>query len=410
LTEDKSIDDYTDIIGQDNTREIKELAGRIEGATITHINSTRSGGGVAEILQNLIPLANSLGLKAKWDVLEGATEFFDVTKSFHNALQGMDIPLTKSMKEIYIKYNREYFEELNLDSDVIFIHDPQPAPLIEMLKRDNRKILWRCHIDLTNANPEYWGYIKQFVEQYDALIFSLKKYVSDDVAHKKIFVVPPSIDPLSQKNRQLSPDEVLDVLSKYELDPDRPLVTQVARFDYWKDPLGVIDCYKLVKKKIPEIQLLLVGSMPVDDPEGKDWLKKTKDKAGDDKDIHLITGARGAEDVEVNAFQRASSVVIQKSRKEGFGLSVTEALWKGTPVVATRAGGIPLQVIDGVTGFLIKDAKEAAHRVIQLLKRKYLAKMFGMEGKEHIKRNFLITRQLRDYIRIHLEIIEPNPK
>jgi trehalose synthase len=403
--ETRSINQYTDVIGREAVDEIKKLASKVEGATITHVNSTRFGGGVAEILKSLVPLANSVGLKVKWQVMTGTPDFFKVTKSFHNGLQGMAIPLTNSMKEIYINFNRDYANELDVDSDVIFIHDPQPAALIEFLRHDDTKFLWRCHIDLTNANLVYWDFIRQFASKYDGLIFSLDRYVREDVSHKKIFIIPPSIDPLSDKNKPLSPDDVLKTLERFGLDPDRPIVTQVARFDYWKDPLGVIECYKLVKKRVPETQLLLVGSMPQDDPEGEEWYKKTLEMANGFADIHVLTDRDGVADIEVNAFQRATNVAIQKSLREGFSLSVTEALWKGTPVVATRAGGIPLQVIDGITGFLINGINDAADKIVYLLKRGYIARILGMEGREHIKKNFLITRHLRDYIRAHLEVI-----
>lgn len=386
--------------------DIKDLASRLEGATIAHINSTKVGGGVAEILQNLVPLANSVGLKVHWHVMTGAPEFFSVTKQFHNALQGMSIKLTNSMKKIHQKYNTMYADTLDCQSDVIFIHDPQPAPLIEYLKNDIRKFIWRCHIDLTDANAQYWSYLEKFIRRYDALIFSLDRYVHEDVSHKKYFIVPPSIDPLAEKNKLISPDEVLHIIERFDINPEKPIVTQVARFDYWKDPLGVIDCYRLVKKKIPETQLLLIGGMADDDPEGEEWYSRTLQKAETLSDIYVLTNRDGVADLEVNALQRASSVVVQKSLREGFGLSVAEALWKGVPVVATRAGGIPLQVIDGVSGFLVDDIKETAEKITYLLKRRYLARLLGIEGREHIKRNFLITRHLRDYLNIHLELIE----
>jgi trehalose synthase len=408
LSINKSIDQYIDIIGQEPVDRIKELAGRLLDSTITHVNSTRSGGGVAEILQNLVPLAKSLGLKVRWQSIGGTIDFFNITKKFHNALQGMNIKLTKEMKIKYIKYNEKFSENLDLDSDVVFIHDPQPLPIIKFNRDKCKKFLWRCHLDLTNANTTYWNFIIKFVEQYDALVFSLDKYVHKDVRHKKILIVPPSIDPLSNKNRILSPEEIYQTLTKFDINPEYPIMTQVARFDYWKDPLGVIDCYKIVKKKIPKIQLLMIGSFAQDDPEGQKWYRKTVQKAKNFRRIHVLTDKDGVGDLEVNAFQRASNVVVQKSIREGFGLSVTEALWKGTPVVATRVGGIPLQVINNVTGYLVNTTKECADRTIYLLKHQYLGKILGMEGREHIKRNFLITRHLEDYLKLHLEIIEPN--
>jgi len=401
------IDQYVNVIGQDAVDEIKELANRLEGAVVSHINSTRFGGGVAEILKSLIPLANSVGLKAEWHVMKGAPEFFKITKNFHNALQGMPIPLTGSMRETYLKFNRMYAGELDVSSDVVFIHDPQPLPLIQFLGYEDTKFVWRCHIDLTNANMVYWSFVRKFVERYDALIFSLDKYIREEISRKRIYIVPPSIDPLSEKNMPLSPDEVYQVLARFDLNLEKPIITQVARFDCWKDPLGVIDCFKIVRENVPGAQLLLIGSMAQDDPEGIEWYEKTLKKAEGVSDVHVLTDSDGVGDREVNAFQRASGVAIQKSLREGFGLSVTEALWKGTPVVATRAGGIPLQVIDGVTGFLVNDVGEAAEKIILLLKQRFLAKMLGMEGHEHIKRNFLVTRHLRDYLKVHLDVIEP---
>lgn len=404
---EKSIDQYLNIIGQDAVDDIKDLANRLKGTSVAHINSTKFGGGVAEILKNLIPLANSLGLKAEWHVIKGDLEFFRVTKAFHNALQGMHMPLTEEMKRTYLKVNREYANNLYLDQDIVFIHDPQPAALIEFIKRKNGRCVWRCHIDLTNADAAYWSFVRQFAVKYDGLVFSLDRYVRDDVRSNRVFVISPSIDPLAEKNRPMSPDEVLDVLNRFDLDPEKPIVSQIARFDYWKDPIGVIKCHRFVRKRVPTAQLLLVGSMAKDDPEGEEWHQKTLKETSRVEDVFVLTDHDGVGDREVNALQRASSVVIQKSIREGFGLSVTESLWKGTPVVATRAGGIPLQVIDGVTGFLVRGIEDAADRIVLLLKRPYVAKMLGMEGKEHVKRNFLITRHLRDYMKVHLELAEP---
>jgi trehalose synthase len=402
LVESKSIVQYADIIGQDSVNEILEIAENLKDTSLTHINSTKIGGGVAEILQNLIPLASSIGLDMRWQVMKGAPEFFDVTKSFHNALQGMDLSLTESMKDIYFKYNREFADTTDLDSDLLVVHDPQPAPLIEMLK-DSKQILWRCHIDLTNAHLTYWNFIKQIITKYDALIFSLDKYVHKDVSGKKIYLVPPSIDPLSDKNKSLPPETIHKTLQKFDIDPEKPIISQISRFDYWKDPLGVIESYKLVKMKVPDSQLILIGNMANDDPEGQEWFEKTSRKAEEVEDVHMLLNL---DDLEVNSFQRASDVVIQKSIREGFGLTVTEALWKGTPVVGTKVGGIPLQVIDGLTGFLVSDIREAADRIVQLLKKRDLAKVLGLQGREHIKKNFLITRHLKDYMEIQLEMIK----
>jgi trehalose synthase len=307
------------------------------------------------------------------------------------------------MRETYLRFNKKFADKADLDSDILFIHDPQPAPLIQMLEKDRKKIAWRCHIDLTNANLTYWNFIKKFIIQYDALIFSLDKYIRKDVRINRIYLVPPSIDPLSDKNKSLPHETILETLKKFDINSKKPIVTQISRFDYWKNPLGVIECYKLVKRKIPETQLVLIGNMADDDPEGGVWYKKILKKADEVENIHILLNL---EDIEVNSFQRASNIVIQNSIREGFGLTITEALWKCTPVIGTRVGGIPLQVVDGVTGFLIKNIQEAADRIIQILKDKSLEKTLGMQGREHVKENFLITRHLKDYLKIQLELIE----
>lgn len=401
-----SLEDYKGIVGEQEIAEIEKLASWVKGASIVHINSTRFGGGVAELLKNMVPLAKTVGLNVSWQTLEASSEFFNITKKFHNALQGMPLKLTESMKKVYLEYNRLNAENLDFKGDLIMVHDPQPAALLKFRKRKPEKWVWRCHIDLTKANPLYWGFLKPYVMEYDGLVFSLQSYIKEDVRSKHIFIMPPSINPLSEKNRPITETRILQVLEKYDISPERPILTQVARFDPWKDPLGVIDAYRMVKRKIPQIQLVLVGSLATDDPEGEEWLKKTLEKAEGDRDIRILTDREGVGDFEVNAFQRASTVVIQKSIREGFGLSVTEALWKGTPVVATRTGGIPLQVLDGVTGFLVDTVEAAAEKVILIIRRPYLGRMLGASGKDHVRRNFLITRHLKDYLKIHLELIE----
>ena len=400
----KRLEDYEHIIGKDEIVSILELAERVKGAKVIHVNSTAYGGGVAEILKNLIPLAKSAGLDAKWEVMKTTLEFTKVTKSIHNALQGdREIKLTDEMMNIYLSINRENAEALDLEGDVLFIHDPQPLPLVEY--RGDGRWVWRCHIDMSDPNPQVWGKLKPYVEKYDALVFSLERYVPRDVRRMLVFIRYPSIDPLSEKNRPLQVSEILKILEKYDVDPDRPIIGQVARFDPWKDPLGVIDLYRMVREKIPEVQLLLIGSFAHDDPEGLEWYEKTMKKAEPYRDVHVLTDRDGVRDKEVNAFQRSFSVALQMSIKEGFGLAVTEALWKGVPVVARRAGGIPLQVIDGITGFLVKELDEAAEKVVTLLRRPWLARELGHAGREHVKRNFLITRDLKDYLRIHIDLV-----
>ena len=401
---EKRLEDYEHIIGRDEIISILELAERVKGAKVIHVNSTSYGGGVAEILKNLVPLAKSAGLNAKWEVMKTTLEFTKVTKNIHNALQGnREIKLTDEMMEIYLSVNRENAENLDLDGDVLFIHDPQPLPLIDY--RGDGKWAWRCHIDMSDPNPQVWSKLKPYVKKYDALVFSLERYVPRDVRGMLVFIRYPSIDPLSDKNKPLQASEILRILGKFDVDPDRPIIGQVARFDPWKDPLGVIDLYKMVREKIPGVQLLLIGSFAHDDPEGLEWYEKTMKKAEPYRDVHVLTDRDGVRDKEVNAFQRSFSVALQMSIKEGFGLAVAEALWKGEPVVARRAGGIPLQVIDGITGFLVRELDEAAEKVVTLLKRPWLARELGHAGREHVKRNFLITRDLKDYLRIHIDLV-----
>jgi len=400
----RQVSDYEPIVGKDEVKSIIELAERVKGAKVIHVNATPYGGGVAEILKSIIPLAQSVGLNAKWQVLQANPDFFIITKKLHNALQGdTSIELTKDMQDTYLKINSLNAELLDLDGDVVMIHDPQPLPLINY--RKSGKWVWRCHIDTSSPNEQVWSFLKYFVEKYDALVFSRETYVPYDVRGVKIFIRYPSIDPLSNKNKPLRQTEILEILEKFGLDPDRPIIGQVARFDPWKNPLGVIDVYRKVKEKIPDIQLALIGSFAHDDPEGVDWYNKTVDYAKKFRDIYVLTNLDGVGDVEVNAFQRSFNVALQLSIREGFGLAVTEALWKGIPVVATRVGGIPLQVIDGVTGFLVDTLDEAAERVILLIRRQWLARELGQAGMEHVRRNFLITKDLKDYLRIHIELV-----
>lgn len=404
----RSLSDYEPIIGSDEVRSIMSLAERVRGAKVIHVNATAYGGGVAEMLKSLVPLSRSVGLNVKWEVVTADPDFFRTTKRIHNALQGnMEVRLTEEEIRHYLEVARKNASELDLESDVVVIHDPQPLPIIKYVTNRSSPWVWRCHIDLSNPNPSVWAALKPYVMMYDALIFTMEAYVPRDVRGPKIYIRRPSIDPLSPKNKPLSPSEVLKVLSRYGVDPDRPILGQVSRFDPWKDPLGVIDTFKLVKEKVSDAQLVMIGAFAHDDPEGTEWYRKTVKYAEGLKDVHILTNHDGVGDHEVNAFQRASTVVIQLSTREGFCLAVTEALWKGTPVVATRAGGIPLQVIDGVTGYLVgrRDYATAARRVVELMRRPWLARALGNNGREHVRRNFLITRLLRDYLRMQIDLV-----
>jgi trehalose synthase len=400
LVNSLSLDKYAPIIGDQKIGEIRDLAGRLAGKSVCHVNSTSFGGGVAEILHRLVPLMQDVGLKADWRLIKGSDEFFNVTKAFHNGLQGMGIPLTDEMKKIYLEYNEANAQRLDLHHEFVVVHDSQPAAIISHQKIRVGKWIWRCHIDLSTPNPEFMNFLVPIIYQYDSLIFTIEQYVPEPLQSRKVAIIPPSIDPLSDKNKPLSEDIVLSILDKYGIDPEKPIITQVSRFDPWKDPLGVIDAYRIIKKEMPTAQLLLIASMARDDPEGWTYYEKTARHAADDLDIHLLTDLKGVGDIEVNAFQRASDVILQKSLREGFGLSVTEALWKEVPVVGGNVGGIPLQVIDGVNGFLVNNVQEAAERTLYLLKHLAEAKKMGTKGKEHVLKNFLITRHLEDYLKL----------
>ncbi|MBC7126989.1 MAG: glycosyltransferase [Candidatus Methanosuratincola petrocarbonis] len=397
------IEDYAPIVGEGTVEAIREMAEIIRGERAVHVNATSYGGGVAEILSRMIPLARSLGIDVTWQTLKGDIDFFKVTKKMHNALQG-DLGTAISDEEFahYLKVNAENAALLELDSDVVVIHDPQPLPLVR--QRGRGKWAWRCHIDTSTPNEAVWSRLDPMVRMYDLAIFSMERYIPKGLAIPSI-IDYPTIDPLSPKNAPMKPEDVTKVLERYGVDPDRPLIGQVARFDPWKDPLGAIDVFRRVKSAVPGIQLAMIGSFARDDPEGAEWYERVLRYAGREKDIFVLSNLDGVGDLEVNAFQRAFSVAIQLSKREGFGLTVTEALWKGVPVVAKRAGGIPLQVIDGTTGFLTEGLEDAAERVALLLRRSWLARELGERGRQHVRLNFLITKGLSNYLRMHIELV-----
>ena len=397
--EGKKLGDYVGIIGEEGLGRIKEKMEKLQGKSFVHVNSTSFGGGVAEILHNLVPLMRDVGLDTRWFVIEGTNEFFNVTKSFHNALQGnKELELTEEMKNLYLKTNKKNAEDFDLsDFDYILIHDPQPAPLIEFYEK-KQPWIWRCHIDLSDPNLEYWKFLKQFVAKYDKYIFHMEEYVQEDLDKNKVVIMPPSIDPLSEKNIELSKAEILKILERFDIDPERPILTQVARFDPWKGVFDVIDVYRKVKEKIPDVQLLLVGVMAHDDPESWIYFEKTLRKLGEDYDVKVLTNLTGVHAREVNAFQRASDVILQMSIREGFGLTVTEAMWKEKPVIGRAVGGIRLQIVDGETGFLVKNIEEAAEKAIYLIKHPETVKDMGKKAKERVKENFIITKHLERYL------------
>jgi trehalose synthase len=345
-----------------------------------------------------------VGLKAEWKVIEGSHEFFNVTKAFHNGLQGKEVQLNEEMKEVYLRYNELNADLLSLDYDYVVIHDPQPLAIINYCGERKGKWIWRCHIDLSKPNETVLDFLTPFLAKYDASIFSLEKYVKKPSEDMNVAIITPSIDPLSDKNKPLPENQILATLERYNVDPNRPILTQVARFDPWKDPSGVIDAYRKVKEKMPNVQLLLITSMAPDDPEGWVYYERTARHAGEDYDIHLLTDLIGVGNLEVNAFQRATDVALLKSIREGFGMTVTEALWKRVPVVGGNVGGIPLQVIDGVTGFLVNTVEEAAEKTLYLLRNPEEAKKMGERGREHVLKNFLITKHLKDYLSLFIQL------
>jgi len=401
----KSLDAYRSIIGEGPYEEIVRLADRLKGARVLHVNATAFGGGVAEILATLVPLMNDLGMKADWQVIRGAEEFYNVTKAMHNSLQGMLLEWTPQMREIWARYNQMNADAFDEEYDFVVIHDPQPAAMLgQMTQRLGHRPpghwVWRCHIDLTDAQPEVWDLLHPYVEQYDAAIFTMAEYVNDDLKKPRVYTVPPAIDPLSPKNVEMSESTVNEILTRYGVDPARPTILQVSRFDPWKDPLGVIDVYRALKQDFPQLQLVLVASMANDDPEGWAWYERTVRRAGEDYDIHILSNLNGVGNIEVNAFQTHASVVIQKSVREGFGLVVSEGLWHGRPVVAGNVGGIPLQILYGRTGYLVNTTAECINRVHYLLNHPGHARRMGALGREHVREHFLITRYLRDYLSI----------
>ena len=391
------MDDYIPIVGESVVEELRLIASRLWGNRIINVNSTAVGGGVAEILNRMLPLLKDMGLDVRWDVIRGGGEYFDVTKKFHNALHGRRVDIGEQDFEIFMETSRKNLEEMDTSGDIVFIHDPQPIVLVQ--KRSNNKWIWRCHIDLSNPSQKVWRFLKEFVVQYDAAVFSSPAF-SRKLPIRQ-FLIAPSIDPLSDKNREL-PQETIDaVLVKYGIPKDKPIITQISRFDRLKDPVGVIATYRLVKKYI-DCRLLLAGGTATDDPEGQKVFEEVMESANGDPDIHILSMSQN--DLEINALQRASTVIIQKSLKEGFGLTVSEALWKSKPVVASNVGGIPLQIKHKHSGLLCYSAEGAAFAVKQFLSSPEYARKIGENGREHAKNNFLITRHVRDYLLLFLSL------
>ncbi|MDN3515794.1 MAG: glycosyltransferase [Candidatus Brocadia sp.] len=391
--------EYEKIVGSSIVEELRLLAGKLQGKVIQNINSTSVGGGVAEILNRMLPMLQELGVDARWDVIKGGEGFFNVTKKIHNALHGKSEEITPQMFEIFMETSQRNIDEMKIYGDIVFIHDPQPVALIrKKASMPDTKWIWRCHIDVSTPNKPVWDFLKPFIHQYDSAVFSAPGF-SQPLPIRQ-FLISPSIDPLSDKNKDL-PQEIIDkVLEKYHIPNDKPIITQISRFDYLKDPIGVIEAYRLVKKRI-DCQLIIAGGTATDDPESTKVFAETREAAANDADIHILPIPSGS-DIEINALQRASTVIVQKSLREGFGLTITEALWKAKPVVASSTGGIPLQVSHKYSGLLCHSIAGAAFAIKQLLSSPEYAKRLGENGREHIRQNFLLTRHLKDYLLLFL--------
>jgi trehalose synthase len=396
------LEDYAQLLGAGEIEELHALAKPLRGRSIEMINSTAVGGGVAEILTRLLPLAEELDLNIRWDVMTGGEDFFEITKSFHNALHGAPYHASTKDFEIFLAYNERNRARLPLDAEFVVIHDPQPAALIDGRKKNGNHWMWRCHIDLSHPNRTVWDFLETFVAKYDGSMFSSPEFTRQLAIPQYLFY--PAIDPLSEKNRELEPEFIAQVLGRYNIDPLRPLLTQISRFDRLKDPVGVIRAYRIVKR-YSDCQLVLAGGSASDDPEGAVVLKEVLEEAKDDPDIRVIELPAWAP-LEVNALQRASTIVIQKSLREGFGLTVSEALWKKKPVVASAVGGIPVQVIHRHTGMLAHSVEGTAYQIRFLLSHPEIAVKLGEQGHQHVKENFLITQKLKRYITLFLTLAD----
>ncbi|MHB1035878.1 MAG: glycosyltransferase [Pirellulales bacterium] len=399
------LDRYEEIVGHHEVERLRRLGERLSGKRIVHVNSTRVGGGVAEILGWMVPLFEELGVNARWEAITGPPEFYRVTKAFHNAMQGLPVSLRKSDFDLHYEVNRENAQRLNLEADIVFVHDPQPAylPLFTPPGKVARWI-WRCHIDAARPNRTVWKYLETAISRYQAAIFSMPAFARPLAC--PMFLIFPSIDPLSDKNCAIPEAERLETLSRLGIDPERPLLVQVSRFDRFKDPLGVIEAYRLLQPYYPELQLALAGGPADDDPEGAEVLREVLDRAGEDPNLKVLMLAPDAHRA-INALQRSATVVLQKSLREGFGLTVTEALWKSKPVIGGACGGITLQVHDYHTGFLVHSPAGAAYRIRYLLRYADKRQRMGQTGHEFVREHFLLTRHLRDYLTMLLWLEHP---
>ena len=406
----QSIGDYEATAGREALERLRILAEPLRGSRVLHLNATPYGGGVAEILRSEVPLLRDLGLEADWKIITGDKEFFSVTKTMHNALQGAERTLTDHEKEIYLTYSTRNAHLLEEEYDLIVAHDPQPLACPYFHARGETKWVWRCHLDTSEPNPELWGFLRPYLEDYDAAVFTMEGFVPPAFPVSRIEVIPPAIDPESPKNIELSSRIAERLLGWLGVEFGKPLISQVSRFDPWKDQPGVIEAYRLVKEEVPSLKLALVGSMALDDPEGWEVYRQIKEAAREDPDIDIFTNLTGVSNVEVNAFQRFSDVCVQKSIREGFGLVVSETLWKGTPMVAGEAGGIPLQMEGGAGGFLVDSVEECAERVLRLLRNPEEGEELALWGKEIVRERFLLTRLIADELELYSSLLGARPQ
>jgi trehalose synthase (ADP-glucose) (EC 2.4.1.-) len=402
------LDQYIPFVGEETINELFILSKKLAGLKVLHVNSTYKGGGVAEILQRLVPFMNELGIKAEWKVFKGDEKFFSFTKKLHNLLH---LPSEKHISSdefvYYLKITYENLKGINTeDYDIIFIHDPQPMGLI-INKQKNQKWIWRCHIDTSTPHPQAWNFIENFLNSYDACIFHMPEFVYEKI-EIPTYIIPPSIDPFHPKNIDLPEEEILNTLTKFGIDPEKPIILQVSRFDRLKDPFGVFEAFKLVKRKY-DCQLILAGTFAADDPEGEEVYKEILNLTADEKDVFILNLPPDSHK-EINALQRGATVVVQKSLKEGFGLVVSEAMWKSKPVVGSNVGGIKRQIVHGITGYLVESVEGAAMRIKQLLANKNLREEMGFHAKERVKHRFLIIRHLRDYLLLIIKILGDSSK
>ncbi|MEW5848616.1 MAG: glycosyltransferase [Myxococcota bacterium] len=405
----RSLDAYRGIAPDIQLEKLREAARGLHGARVLHVNATPYGGGVSEVLRSVIPILNDLGLVADWRIISGDDAFFQVTKVMHNGLQGAARSLTQAEKDIYLANSRSNAKAFREEYDFIFVDDPQPAALLSMRGKGHAHWVWRCHIDTSAPNPEVWRFLRPFLEGYDAAIFTMEDFIPAGMPVSRVEVIPPAIDPLSPKNISLAPHTAREVLEWIGVRLDQPLVTQVSRFDPWKDPFGVIAAYRMARDRVPDLQLALVGAFALDDPEGWQLYRQLIAETKVDRNVHLFTNLLGVGNIEVNAFQAMSNVVIQKSIREGFGLVVSEAMWKGTPVVAGRAGGIPLQMADGVGGILVDTVDQCAEALVALLENPARAKELGVSGRERVREHFLMPRLVLNHLTLMTTLARGKP-